>query len=173
MARYAWTMEFTAEDPARGAGARDEATAEEVVLFEHTGAQAVRPVWHARFDTSDFALWRSITPQVAVTPRGTVLLSVMSCVNGTGGCGQEFLHRHGDGRWVPVSQTWLQQLPTGFRGRLQHGVQIDPKTLRGEAGFYRDGDANCCPSELLEFDVMMRGDALVLRGSPRVRKASD
>jgi hypothetical protein len=171
MARYGWTLEFTAEDRARGAGARDVTTVEEVVLFEATTDRAVRPVWHGRFDTSDYAVWRSVTPQVAATPGGTMVLSVMSCVNGTGGCGQDFLHRHADGRWTAVAQTWLGQLPAGFRGRLQHGVQIDPKTLHGEAGFYHDGDPNCCPSERLEVDLMMRGDALVLRGSPQLRKS--
>jgi hypothetical protein len=47
-------------------------------------------------------------------------ISVMSCVNGTGGCGQEFIERHLDGRWYPVRQDWLDQLPQGFLGRIRH-----------------------------------------------------
>ena len=169
-ARYAWTLVFTAEDKTRGADARDTATQEEVVLFEAVPGGSVRPIWHMRFDTTDYAVWRSITPEVARAEGGTTLLSIMSCVNGTGGCAQDFLHRHADGRWSPVTQAWLKQLPPGFAGRIRHGVRIEPRTLHGEAGFYGDGDPNCCPSQVLEVDLLLRGDALVLRRSARVRK---
>ncbi len=98
-----------------------------------------------------------------MTAAGTTLLSVMSCVNGTGGCGREFLQRTGEGRWSGVNQVWLDQLPAGFAGRILHGVRIDPTTLRGEAGFYGDRDPNCCPSERLEVDLALDGGALVLR----------
>src|SRR5260370_32358384 len=87
----------------------------------------------------------------------------MSCVNGTGGCGQEFLQSTVEGRWSRVNQVWLDQLPAGFAGRMLHGVRIDPTTLRGEAGFYGDRDSNCCPSERLEVDLALLGDALGLR----------
>jgi len=99
-----------------------------------------------------------------------MLLSVMSGVNGTGGCSQEFLHRHADGQWLPVNETWRKELPSGFDGRMRHGVRIEPRTLRGEAGFYGDGDPNCCPSQELEADLVLRNDALALRGPARVRK---
>src|SRR5579864_9449998 len=123
----------------------------------------LRPVWHARFETGAYAAWRSITPELAVTAYGGTLLSVMSCLNGTGGCGQEFLQRTREGRWSGVNQVWLDQLPAGFSGRIRHGVRIDPVTLRGVAGFYGDHDPNCCPSERLEVDLALDGGALVLR----------
>ncbi len=94
----------------------------------------------------------------------------MSCVNGTGGCGQEFLHRHPDGRWFPVQQTWVDQLPHGFADRIRHGVRIDPTTLRGEAGFYGERDANCCPSQRLIVHLALHGDSLVLRRPPVLRE---
>lgn len=168
-ARYRWTLLFTAEDTARGSTARDTVTEEEVVLFDASQPAQVRAVWHARFETADYAIWRSVTPEIAPTGEGTMLLSVMSCVNGTGGCGQEFLHRHRDGRWFPVWQSWLDQLPHGFAGRIIHGVRIDPVTLRGEAGFYGDRDPNCCPSQRLIVDLALRGDSLVLRRHAVVR----
>ena len=56
-------------------------------------------------------------------------------------------------------------------GRIRHGVRIDPLTLGGEAGFYGDADANCCPSQSLMVDLALRGDALVLRTQPRVQPA--
>ncbi len=167
-ARYAWTSIFTAEDVARGKDARDTAKEEEVVLFEVVQGRRVRPVWHARIDTGEYGVWRSVTPEIGVLGAGDALLSVMLCLNGTGGCSQEFLHRHADGRWFPVRQTWLDQLPAGYAGRIRHGVRIDARTLHAEAGFYGDADPNCCPSQTLAADLVLRDDALVLRAPPSI-----
>jgi hypothetical protein len=111
-------------------------------------------------------------PEVALTAGGTTLVSIMSCVNGTGGCGQDFLHRHRDGRWFAVTQQWLKELPSGYAGRIRHGVRIDLQSLHGTAGFYGDGDANCCPSQMLEVDLALRGDLLVLQRPPRLRSSA-
>jgi hypothetical protein len=169
VARYAWVAIFTAEDAARGRDARDTVQEEEAVLFEVVQPGRVRPVWHARIETGGFGVWRSVTPQIGATAEGDALLSVMKCLNGTGGCSQEFLHRHADGRWFSVRQTWLDQLPEGYAGRIRHGVRIEPRTLHAEAGFYGDADPNCCPSQTLVADLVVRDDALVLRAPPRVR----
>ena len=160
-AHYSWTSVYTAEDSSRGVGARDTLMEEEVVLFRSASPGSLVPVWHQRFETGGYAIWRSVTPELAPA-RGGTLLSVMQCVNGTGGCSQEFLLRHPDGRWVPISQAWLDQLPRGFKGRILHGVRIDPRTLRGEAGFYGGRDPNCCPSQNLIVYLTVRGDSLVL-----------
>ena len=162
IAHYRWTSQFTAEDQKRGPDARNTVTEEEAVLFEAPAPGRVRPVWHERIETGEHGVWRSITPEVAPTSQGTTLLSVMTCVNGTGGCGQEFLQRHVDGRWYGVRQEWLDKLPRGFIGRIRHGIRIDPQSLRGEAGFYGEGDANCCPSQSLLVDLSLRGESLVL-----------
>jgi hypothetical protein len=161
-ARYHWTSVFTAEDTARGATARDTATEEEAVVFAQSKPGRVRPIWHARYDTGEYAVWRSITPEVAARGDSTVLLSVMSCVNGTGGCSQEFLQRHADGHWAPVWQLWFDQLPKGYSGRIRHGVRIDPRTLKAEALFYGDRDPNCCASSMLRAQLVLRGDSLAL-----------
>ena len=160
-AHYNWTSVYTAEDSSRGAGARDTAMEEEVMVFQTASADSLIPVWHGRFETGNYAIWRSITPELAPA-RGGTLLSVMQCVNGTGGCSQDFLLRHPDGRWFPIWQAWLDQLPRGFKGRIRHGVRIEPRTLRGEAGFYGDRDPNCCPSRNLIVHLTVRGDSLVL-----------
>jgi hypothetical protein len=168
-ARYTWVSIFTAEDATRGKDARDTATEEEVVLFDVVQPGRVRPVWHERIDSGEYGVWRSVTPEIGATSEGDALLSVMSCVNGTGGCTQEFLHRHADGRWFPVQQTWLNHLPAGYAGRIRHGVRIDARTLHAEASFYGDADPNCCPSQTLAADLVVRDDALVLRAPPRIR----
>ena len=161
-ARYRWTSVFTAEDSARPPAARDTVVEEEAVVFVPAGAGGARPVWHTRFETGASAVWRSVTPEVASTAAGTALLSVMSCVNGTGGCGQEFLQHYSDGRWAPVWQVWRDQLPDGFAARMWHGARIDPRTLEGTAGFYGPRDPNCCPTEELRFELALRGDSLAL-----------
>lgn len=170
-AQYKWVSIFSAEDTSKGRDARDTVTEEESVLFEVVKSGSVRPVWHARIESGPYGAWRSVTPEIAATPEGTVLLSVMMCVNGTGGCNQEFLHRHPDGHWFAVRQTWLDQLPHGYSGRIRHGVRIDPRTLRAEAGFYADEDPNCCPSQTLIADLTVQRDALVLQAPPRIRPA--
>ncbi|MCI0430387.1 MAG: LppP/LprE family lipoprotein [Rhodospirillales bacterium] len=159
VAKYQSTLVFNAEDTARGADARDIVTEDEVVLFEMPAPGQVRAVWHRRFET---AFERSVTPEIAPTSQGTVLLSVMTCLSGTGGCGQVFLQRRSDGKWFPVTQDWSDQLPPGFADRIRHGVRIDPGTLEGEAGFYADQDPNCCPSQRLAVRLRLRGDALIL-----------
>lgn len=160
-AEYRWVSLFTAEDTTRGSAARDTVTESEVVLFAVQARDLVRPVWHARIETGDHGIWRSVTPELA--ERGSnVLLSVQHCVNGTGGCNQEFLRRSSGGRWRAVWQPWLDQLPPGMAGRILHGVRIDVRTLRGEAGFYGSRDPNCCPSEILRIALALHGDSLVL-----------
>jgi hypothetical protein len=161
-ARYQWRSVFTAEDTAREATGRDTVTEDEAVVFARLKPGQVQPVWHARYDTGKYAVWRSITPEVAATADSTVLLSVMSCVNGTGGCSQEFVQRHADGHWVPVWQVWIDQLPKGFSGRIRHGVRIDPRSLKAEAPFYGDRDPNCCASSMLRAQLVLRGDSLAL-----------
>jgi hypothetical protein len=169
-AHYKGTSVFSAEDTEKGKDARDTVTEEEAVLFERVASGTVRPVWHLRIESGGYGVWRSVTNEIGATAEGTMLLSVMLCANGTGGCQQEFLHRHASARWFAVRQTWLEQLPDGYLGRIRHGVRIDPRTLRAEAGFYADEDPNCCPSQTLIADLTIRRDALVLRTPPRIRQ---
>jgi hypothetical protein len=68
-----------------------------------------------------------------------------------------------------VEQSWLSQLPSQSTGRLRHGVRIDPQTLRGEARFYGDADPNCCQSQVLLVDLVIRDNRLLLRAPPRLR----
>ena len=81
---------------------RDTVTHGEVVLLVSAGPGQVRPVWHQLFD---YAMIRSMTIEVAPAAGGATLLSVENCVNGTGGCDEEFLRRASDGRWEPVRKS--------------------------------------------------------------------
>jgi hypothetical protein len=160
-ALYRWTLVFNSDDPSRPE-ARDIVTEEEVLLFESVTPGRVQAVWHTRIETGAYALWRSISPEIAVTDKGTILLSAMWCFNGTGGCHQEFLLRHTDRTWSPVVQNWLRQLPAGFAQRMHKDVRINPSTLEGEAGLYNNNDPNCCPSQRLLVRLTLHADALDL-----------
>jgi hypothetical protein len=137
VARYRRTSVFTAEDTTRRPAARDTLTEEEAVLLEAPGPGRARAVWHARYECDGYGVWRSVTPEVAAAPAATTLLSMMSCLNGTGGCSQEFLQRYGDGRWGPVWQVWREQLPGGFAGRLVARRAHRPRHLAGHGGLLR------------------------------------
>jgi hypothetical protein len=161
-AEYRWVSLFTAEDTARGPAARDTVAEDEVVLLASAESGRVRPVWHERFETGSHALWRSVTPEIAKFG-ADILLSIQHCVNGTGGCSQEFLRRSPTGQWTSVRQVWVGQLPRDIAGRINHGVNIDVRDLHGEGGLYGPRDPNCCPSELLQVRLGLRGDSLLLR----------
>jgi len=157
VARYRWTSAGSAGDPSPRSLPSGVATGEEVVLFDTPRPGKVRPIWHDRFATGEGAVWRSVTLEGAPARGGSILLSVMYCVNGTGGCGQEFLRRNRNWTWTVIRQAWFDQLPSGFWGRIRHGSRIDPHSLRGEAGLY-----GCCPSQVLSVELALRGDSLVL-----------
>jgi hypothetical protein len=161
-AEYRWVSLFTAEDTTRGPAARDTVSEDEVVLLEAAQPGRVSPVWHERFETGRHALWRSVTPEIAKIG-GSVLLSIQHCVNGTGGCSQDFLRRSLRRQWTSVRQAWIDQLPRALAGRIDHGMRISVRDLRGEGGLYGPRDPNCCPSELLRVQLELRGDSLVLR----------
>jgi len=161
-AEYRWVSLFTAEDTARGFAARDTVGEDEMVAFAPAETGRVRPVWHERFETGSHALWRSVTPELAKIG-ADILLSIQHCVNGTGGCSQDFLRRSPGGQWTLVRQVWVDQLPRDLIGRVQPGMRIDVRDLRGEGGLYGPRDPNCCPSESLRVQLGLRGDSLLLR----------
>jgi len=162
VARYRWTSAKPAGDLSPRSSQSDLVTGEEVVLFDAPTPGKLRPIWHDRFATGEGAVWRSVTLEGAPAGGGSTLLGVMYCVNGTGGCGQEFLRRNPDRSWTRIRQAWFGQLLSGFRGRIRHGSRIDLQSLRGEAGFYGDSDPNCCPSQMLSVELALRGNSLVL-----------
>lgn len=105
-------------------------------------------------------IWR-VLPELARRPEGTALLGVTFCLNGTGGCWQEFLSRR-NGRWREVEEAWRAQLPDLRDGRMGKGAGVALETLTGSYGFYAPDDPNCCPSRELRVILDFRRDSLVL-----------
>jgi hypothetical protein len=157
--RYFWTR-YSRTAPADPDDFRDTLREDHVVLFSAPlDGSRLTAEWHARYDLD---LWTGVHLQVGPTEDGGALLSVVSCVNGTAGCGQNLLLRRGDG-WRVVRQAWLEQLPDSVAGEFWKGTYINPMTLQGRAPLYGEDDANCCPSRMLYVRVRLQGDALVLR----------
>jgi len=113
-------------------------------------------VAHTREDYSGIA---DISVALANHPTG-VLLGAEFCINGTGGCWQEFLQR-ADSQWrelpdpygllvAELRQTGLVVRPHGPRLAMPH---IDTRTLRGVSALYDPKDGNCCPSRRVEFQL--------------------
>lgn len=155
-ARYSHTtvLPDNADAPA------DTLREEEVVLFSAPlEGGRLTAEWHARYDLD---YWTGIHLASAPTEDDGALVSVLACVNGTGGCRQQFLLR-GRGGWNAVRQAWAEQLPDSAGGEFWKGSFINPATLQGEASLYAEDDANCCPSRILYVRVRLRDGALVLR----------
>jgi hypothetical protein len=144
-----------------GAPSRDTVVEIETVLYSaQRGKRGLSAVLHGR---EEEAVIRSITP--AMTDRsGAALVSIQFCVNGTGGCWQEFLRYDTAGGWhriadpLSVIQTRVRAT---FHGDSTHEVRppnIDVRTLRGTAGVSASGDGNCCPSHRAEFQLALEGD---------------
>lgn len=154
--RYFWARYAHRTELASGDSLRED----QVVLFSAPlEGGPLTAEWHARYDLD---YWTHIQLAVAPANDDGALVSVLSCVNGTAGCWQQFLLRRGDG-WRVARQAWGEQLPDSVDGAFWKGTYINPATLQGDAGLYRQTDANCCPSRILYFRVRLEGDALVLR----------
>lgn len=119
---------------------------------------AVEPLWHlTRIQTYEFL------ERVESAERDEgVLVSYLTCLNGTGGCAQHFLL--GRATWEVVEQPYLDALqallPRGWS--LHKGRLIDLASLRGVQPIAGPGDANCCPSGQIDFQVELADGALRL-----------
>ena len=130
-----------------------------VLLARRPGADTASLRWHLRSVREyDFLM----DPVWADTDDG-VFLGLSICLNGTGGCREEYM-RLVNGRWVVLGQAFLDglraHLPAGYR--MHHGHKLDLTTMRGVQWIARPDDANCCPSGRLDFRVRLEGDTLRL-----------
>jgi len=140
---------------------------DELVLLTHeAGSVDAQLVWHTVRDR-DFEFLDSL--QWVPTSHG-VFLDLRTCLNGTGGCGDEYL-RYRDGRWRYVPQPFTKdlqaRLPPGHW--LHKGRRLDLETLTGVWPVAAPGDGNCCPSLELPYTLVLVGDTLALRDAGSLR----
>ena len=150
-------------------GTVDTVDFDEVVLIGVDRDREVAiPVWHLIRDRSiEF-----ITGFRWSRKRSGLLLAVDICVNGTGGCHEEWLTEYAGDHWAVVEQSYLSELatraPEGFA--LHKGRRIDLETTTGEQPIAKESDANCCPSGLMRFSVWLDGRRLKLVTAEAVRE---
>jgi hypothetical protein len=87
-------------------------------------------------------------PQIIHNAVGTILYLPIA-LDGTGHFNASEYFLWDAGKWQPIeAEGWLnnlsQQIPNGLE--IWKGVWPDLRTMQAEAGLYRRGDANCCPT---------------------------
>jgi hypothetical protein len=137
----------------------------ETVLLRERDPRSLVAVLHAR---EEEWLIRSITPVIAIRSATEGLLSMEFCLNGTGGCRQDYWRYDAKGWYrldTPV-EAIRERVLRAFPGDSSHRLRephIDVRTLRGTAPISADGDANCCSSYEAEFRLALD------RGTSRFR----
>jgi hypothetical protein len=87
-------------------------------------------------------------PQI-ISGRDRTLLYLPIALDGTGNGNESEYYLREKGKWEPIeSQGWLSDLQSRIPAGLQIWKGVWPKldTMEAEAGLYRKGDANCCPT---------------------------
>jgi len=111
---------------------------------------------------------------VAVPMAQGMLMELTLCLNGTGGCAQDYF-RLVAGRWRGVTQAYSRDL----RGRLpadhslHQGRRLDLVALTGVWPVAGPDDPNCCPSFEIAFRVRLDGDTLRLVEAGPMRRVSE
>lgn len=147
----------------------DTAEVIDVVLYSGArGGADWRGEWHLWAD-------RRLTRDVNVTlglHGGRAVFSVLSCVNGTGGCQQHFFAR-AKGRWSGLNERYYGQLAQRFGNAFWKGISVDVQTLRGVVPLYAKRDANCCASGRLRVQLVVRDTEVVLGSASLLSPLSD
>lgn len=125
---------------------------DEIVLAALSGGGKARILWR---DATERTFVFISSAKLVVTPSGESVLSVLYCLNGTGGCAQGMLVWHvGAWRKLERDDSWrtvYRNLPAGYRPHKS--PEIDLANLTWEQNLARRDDANCCPSGRIEFKL--------------------
>jgi len=111
---------------------------------------------------------------VALPTAQGLLMELTVCLNGTGGCAQDYL-RLAAGRWRTVIQAYVTALHARLPAEhsLHKGRQLDLATLRGVWPVAAPGDPNCCPSFEIAFQVRLDGDTMRLVEAGPLRRVPE
>jgi hypothetical protein len=136
---------------------------DQVVLFAVEGDTGeLSPRWRYEVERT----FSFVSGLAAVRRPEGVVLELLACLNGTGGCLREYLLLR-PGRLDVVAQPFVAEmqalLPAGLH--LHKGMTLDLATLSGVWPVAAPEDPNCCPSRELAFEVRFVGTALELVSS--------
>lgn len=134
---------------------------DEIVLAALPGGGRARIVWR---DTSERDLVFIRPVKLYSTPRGQAVLSILYCLNGTGGCAQGLLIWTGE-RWQRLERdgSWdavYRDLPAGYRPHKS--PTIDLGNLTWEQHLAHLDDPNCCPTGRIYFDLAIVDNELAV-----------
>ena len=151
-ARYSWPNEDIEELKYRNYHFVTE------ILFEGTRkGKSVTPIFSTTTDeTVEF-----LEPLRFHQVNNISIIEIPTCLNGTGGCGQEFLSwKPGDLRKMSarIRQDIDKWLPAGYETWKGPSLNIDK--LAGFSGAWRNGDGNCCPSKFVNFQLSITPDEI-------------
>jgi hypothetical protein len=136
---------------------------DELVLFRSAAERdTLVPVWHVRTERAI-----ELVSGVKAQPRdGVLLIEVLLCLNGTGGCTRNYLLDSSAGLEY-MTMTFADELRAQLSegDRLHKGMTLDLETLRGTWPVAEQSDANCCPSRVFDYVVRLEGADLVLVSS--------
>ena len=168
LTRYVFPADSIKRRVERGA-VSDTAEVIDVVLYSVArGGTDWRGEWHV---WADRRLTRDVNVRLGLHG-GRAVFSVLSCVNGTGGCEQHFVAR-AKGRWSGLNERYYEQLAHRFGNAFWKGISVDVRTLRGVVPLYATGDANCCASGRLRLQLVVRDTEIVLGGASLLSPLSD
>lgn len=135
---------------------------DEIALAAVAGGNKARVVWR---DATERTFHFIAAAGLHRTPGGHHVLSVLYCLNGTGGCAQGLLIWSGDAwRKLERDDSWqavYRHLPEGYR--LHKSPEIDLETLTWEQHLAGPGDPNCCPSGRIEFRLAIVDGRLAVK----------
>jgi hypothetical protein len=167
--QYLTRYVYSADTVKRRLAPRDIADTTDVIDIVLYAADRDGAAWRAEWQAwADRRLTRDLRITVA-RHAGFALFSVLSCVNGTGGCEQHFVARQ-SASWVTVNDRYTPRLARQFGvNAFWKGIAVDVQTLRGTVPLYSEGDANCCPSRLLRLRLAVHGTDIVVSTATPIR----
>ncbi len=122
-----------------------------------------RLVWH---DATEREFYFISAVNAHTTPEGKVILDILYCLNGTGGCAQGMLlwtategwqELVRDGSWPPI----YEHLPAGYRPHKSPAIDFGNMTW--EQHLVGPVDPNCCPSGRINFALALVDDNLAVK----------
>jgi hypothetical protein len=132
-----------------------------VILRAGSGSDSVVPQWHIRMER-----YVELLRDVRAEPRPEgLLIDLLICLNGTGGCSHEYLLATAELHYVDSNVAASLQALLAEGQYLHKGLDLDLKTLTGTWPVARSGDRNCCPSLLFDFQARLDGTKMVLVGA--------
>ena len=140
----------------------DQAMAFAEYLVALPGGRRARILWRDATER-EFVFISSI--KLYSTPSGQSIISILYCMNGTGGCTQGMMIWMGEAwqklEWDESSGRVYRDLPGGYR---QHkSPEINLGKLTWEQHLAHQSDANCCPSGRIYFGLAIIDNKLAVK----------